>query len=255
MRLGARDRRGGRDDARSDHASGLVVERRGLPRGHAVDGLLEQQPEAVRGLLDARGDRGRAPRSLACTRVAPSSTRASRRSTSLQARRLRWGPRRARCAPRRSAARRAAPRPRGRGPGAVPACRRRRPRGGPSSCPGLVADAARGELHALAREEVVERAAAEEADVLALARGGRGQAGCGRLGPHRGLGGVAQRQPQAREHLRRARARACRTDPSRRRRRARRACGRRARRAARSGPSPPARAPSRSAASTSAARR
>src|SRR4051794_16668024 len=38
--------------------------------------------------------------------------------------------------------------------------------------PFLVPDAARGERHALALQEVVERAAAEEADVLALARGG-----------------------------------------------------------------------------------
>ena len=54
--------------------------------------------------------------------------------------------------------------------------------------------------HALAREEVVERTAAEEADVLALARGRGGHARRSGLGAHGGLGRVAERQPQAREH-------------------------------------------------------
>ena len=69
--------------------------------------------------------------------------------------------------------------------------------------PVLVANAAGAELHALPREEVVERAAAEEADVLALARRGRGQAGCGCLGAHGGLRGSSQGQAQARQQLRR----------------------------------------------------
>ena len=59
------------------------------------------------------------------------------------------------------------------------------------------------QLHALPGEEVVERTAAEEAHVLALARRGRGHPGGSRLGAHGGLGGIAERQPQPRQHLRR----------------------------------------------------
>src|SRR6478672_12022772 len=55
---------GGRDDARADHAASLVVERCGLPRGHAVDGLFEHQAKARRAPLDARGDGGRVPAQL-----------------------------------------------------------------------------------------------------------------------------------------------------------------------------------------------
>ena len=252
-RLG--ERFGGRDDARSDNASVLVVERRGLPRGHPVDRLVEPQAQA------ARGRARRSPRPSASGRAA-SRARASRA--------------RPRCASRSVdlAAGETAPRahdelvarsvgaqhverrrpPRRRGPGAGRACRRRRPRGGPA--------------RARPRRGCCRRPAARP-----RARGSRraprrrGSRRPGSRARSRRPGRPRPPRPARRPWWRRpaavaaapappaARARACTTDPWPRRRRGRRACARRARRAARSGPVATCRAPSRSATPTSAARR
>ena len=125
--------------------AGVVVEHRGLPRGDPVDGLLEQQAQRLRATVSTRAATvGERARSFACTRVAPSSTRASRSSTSLQ----------------REAAPRAHHELVARGVGAQHVERRGRrepepaalpgrvgdgARVAPELVPGLVADAARGE--------------------------------------------------------------------------------------------------------------
>src|SRR3954454_22110108 len=175
MRLGSGvdARAGGCDDARADHASAVVVEHGGLSRSHAVDRFAEQQAKDAGALLDPRGNRRGAPAELG------GHARRALLEPPLAQLHLAAGEARARaddelvsCRVRAQDVQRLWRREAE--PLALPRRVGRRARMQAELVPRLVADAPLAELHALALEELAERAAAEEAHVLALAGGRSG---------------------------------------------------------------------------------